>query len=93
MNVNNYNSNKDNKQNNNICHKTKFNNIQNKEKKKTKSNKNKFQSDKKLKKNYSPYNIIHKKLTSDLTATENQKILLQKRELEIKDLKIKCQKL
>ena len=93
MNVNNYNSIKANKQNNNICHKTKFNNFQNKENKKAKSSKNKYQSDKKLKKNHSPYNIIHKKLTSDLTATENQKILLQKRELEIKDLKIKCQKL
>ena len=93
MNVNNYNSIKDNKQNNNIYQKTKFNNFKNKEKKKTISSKNKFQSDKKLKKNYSPYNIIHKKFTSDLTSTENQKILLQKRELEIKDLKIKCQKL
>ena len=93
MNVNNYNSMKENKQNNYISHKPKFNNFKNKENKKTKSNKKKFQSDKKIKKNYSPYNIIRKKLTSDLTASENPKILLQKRELEIKDLKIKCQKL
>ena len=91
MNVNNHNSFMNNKHN--ICQKAKFNNFQNKENKKAIKSKNKFQSDKKLKKNYSPDNIIHKKLTSDLIATENQKILLQKRELEIKDLKIKCQKL
>lgn len=93
MNVINYNSFKDNKQNNNINQKAKFNNFHNKASKKTQNSKNKIQSDKKLKKNYSPYNIIHTKLTSDLMARENQKILLQKRELEIKDLKIKCQKL
>ena len=61
--------------------------------KKTPNPKNKYQSDKKLKQKNSPYYIIHKKIASDIMSSENQKILLEKRELEIKDLKIKCQKL
>ena len=61
--------------------------------KKTPNIKNKYQSDKKLKPNNSPYYIIHKNIGSSAMSAENQKILLHKRELEIKDLKIKCQKL
>ena len=61
--------------------------------KKTPNIKNKYQSDKKLKPNNSPYYIIHKNIGSSAMSAENQKILLKKRELEIKDLKIKCQKL
>ena len=54
---------------------------------------NKYQSDKKLKQNNSPYYIMHKKIASATMPAENQIILLQKRDLEIKDLKMKCQKL
>ena len=57
------------------------------------NSKNKNKSDKKIKQNNSPYYIIHKKIESDIMSPEKQKILLQKRELEIKDLKKKCQKL
>ena len=57
------------------------------------NSKNKYKSDKKLKQNNSPYYIIHKNIESDIMSPEKQKILLQKRELEIKDLRMKCQKL
>ena len=69
------------------------NKIQHQITKKTKNIQNKYQSDKKLKSNNFPYYITHKKKGSDAMLAENQKILLQKRELEIKDLKMKCQKL
>ena len=61
--------------------------------KKESNTNNKYQSDKKLKQNNSPYYIIHKKISSATMPAENQIILLQKRDLEIKDLKLKCQKL
>ena len=61
--------------------------------KKLQNSKNKYQSDKKLKQKNSPYYTVHKKTSRDTMSAENQKILLQKRELEIKDLKMKCQKL
>ena len=54
---------------------------------------NKYQSDVKEKVYYSPYFKLNNKLNSETISKENQKILLQKRELEIKVLKIKCQKL
>ena len=92
MNVKTQNSLKNNKQNNENF-KIRPNYLQHQTYKKTPSIKNKYQSDIKLKTNCSPYYKIHKKLTSDSTNSENQKILLKKRELEIKDLKIKCQKL
>ena len=57
------------------------------------SAKNKYQSDKKIKQNNYPYYAFHKKRASDTISSENQKILLEKRDLEIKDLKMKCQKL
>ena len=54
---------------------------------------NKYKSDTKEKIYYSPYFKLNNKLNNGTIAKDNQKILLQKRELEIKVLKIKCQKL
>ena len=54
---------------------------------------NKYQSDIKEKVYYSPYFKLSNKLSNESIPKESQKILLQKRELEIKVLKIKCQKL
>ena len=54
---------------------------------------NKYQSDIKEKVYYSPYFKISNKQNAETISKESQKILLQKRELEIKALKMKCQKL
>ena len=93
MNVNNKNSSKR-KMNNNICQYKKIENILRLKQQyntfKNNINKtNKYQSDIKEKESFSPYF----KLNSETISKENQKILLQKRELEIKALKIKCRKL
>ena len=93
MNVNNKNSSKR-KMNNNICQYKKIENIlrlkqQNNTFKNNINKTNKYQSDIKEKESFSPYF----KLNSETISKENQKILLQKRELEIKALKIKCRKL
>ena len=92
MNVKSLNLLKDNKNNDYL--KNKYNTIQHINKKKINSNTNNFQSDKKVKNTFSPYyNNHHKKIGSDAPSKDNQNNLLQKRELEIKDLKMKCQKL
>jgi hypothetical protein len=80
--------------NNNICQYKKIENILRLKQQyntfKNNINKtNKYQSDIKEKESFSPYF----KLNSETISKENQKILLQKRELEIKALKIKCRKL
>ena len=78
---------------NNDHQKYKYNTLQSYINKKKINNYNNFQSDKIAKRNYSPYYKNHKKIGSDTASKDNQKILLEKRELEIKDLKMKCQKL
>ena len=106
MNVKNPNSfinnkNNNNKNNNNTIQKCKFNNSHQILTNRISKNKNIIQSDKKLKTNNSPYYNLHQKkfnnvnvnYTNNKTSAEKQKILLQKRELEIQDLKMKCEKL
>ena len=78
---------------NNTNQKYKYNNnIQHLISQKVPFAKNIYQSDKKLKSSNSPYYTVHKKIASDIISTESQKLLLL-RELEIKDLKMKCEKL
>ena len=78
---------------NNTNQKYKYNNnIQHLISQKVPFAKNIYQSDKKLKSCNSPYYTVHKKIASDNISPESRKLLLL-RELEIKDLKMKCEKL
>ena len=93
MNVNKPNSFMTNNKINNKFQKNKVKKPKHSISKKISNIKNKYQSDKKIKPNNPQYYILHKKISSDTMSAENQIILLQKRDLEIKDLKMKCQKL
>ena len=93
MNVNKPNSFMTNNKINNKFQKNKVKKPKHSMSKKISNIKNKYQSDKKIKPNNPQYYILYKKISSDTMSAENQIILLQKRDLEIKDLKMKCQKL
>ena len=91
-----------NNNNSNINQKLKFNKTHQILSQKVSKKKNIYQSDKKRKTNNSPYYTLRQKkasttsninYTNNIMSAEKQKILLQKRELEIKDLKMKCEKL